>query len=349
MKRRAFIGLLGASALSMPFILSQHGLGVAKRNGRMAAMKKVPLKVKLPRDVKEITTLLGAKSRDLYLLGGPALAAAAGVNLPYVNLLMDTTKFSELKKSLFEFGVSPISTADLPANFVRFTYRDKGFNVLNMNVDTYAQMSMAGQENGLILFAHNFLMYNVKESFMLDPYDALTARSENGKAFLIKPIQQPRTLLHGFEHCLAATFDRALLGLETTPEYNEIEQRLFQSTPTAADSKEIMSQLLDYTSDILEVGGVDAAARLLGAPVCLAAGKTAAAIDFAKVEKNLRQLESAGVRVSGREFMTSVHDELKKKPIGKGAAQGLPEYLVTTRDQFRRIEVLLDAMETRTA
>jgi hypothetical protein len=266
------------------------------------------------------------------------------VDLPYVNLLVDTQKFTELKSALFKFGVLPVSTADLPANFVRFMYRDKGYNVLNMSFDAYAQLSAAGQSNGLILFAHNFLVYSVTEGRALDPYGALNSKSADGKSHMIMPLQQPKNLLNGFEHCLAATFDVALLDMKPSPEYRQIEERVFQSTPNAEESQTITSQILDYTSDLLEVGGLNTASRLLLAPVCIAAGKTAAGIDFAKIEASLKRQHRQGKEVAGSEFMASVNEELKKKGYGKGSAKGLPEYLASTRDQFRRIEVLNDAI-----
>ena len=345
MKRRAFLGLLGASALSMPFILSQSGPGTGRRN-RISAAKKIPMRLKLPRDVTSVTAQLGASSRRVYLLGGTAAATVAGVDSPYHTLLINTPKFSELKNSLFEFGVTPLSTPSLPGNFARFMYEDRAYNILNLGFDKYTQSSVAGQENGLILFAHNFLIYNVKDCFMLDPYDALKSKSPNGKAFLLKPIEQPKTLLHGFEHCLAATFDCNLLGLRPSPEYKQIEERVFNSNPSEEESKEITSKVLDYTSDVLEVGGMEAASRLLLSPVCLAAGKNAAQIDFAKIEAGMRRLQKQGEEVSGRDFMGLVHAELKKKASDKQSAPGLPEYLAMAGNDFRRIEVLMDAMES---
>jgi hypothetical protein len=55
-------------------------------------------------------------------------------------------------------------------------YKDRAYNLLNLSFDTYTQLSLAGQQDGLILFAHNFLMYSVKDSSMLDPYDALKGK-----------------------------------------------------------------------------------------------------------------------------------------------------------------------------
>jgi hypothetical protein len=348
MKRREFIGLLGASALSMPFILGERSLGFGGNKIRPTAAKnKIPMALKLPKDVTEVTSLLGESSKGVYLLGGTAIAAVAKVESQYLNILVDTEKLSDLKKALFEFGVAPVSTADLPANFVRFVYQDKAYNVLNMNFDTYLQMSM--QESGLILFSHNFALFSVKDKFMLDPYDALGSKVNGEKSFYIKPLQQPKTLVQGFEHCLAATFDRALLGLKPSVEYSQLEERVFESTPGAADSKGIFSRVLDYTPDILEVAGFDAAARLLTAPVSVKAGKTAAEIDFIKVERGLRQLREKNSSVTGSDFMVSVHTELKKKPTGEGAAQGLPEFIMNNKQQFRRVDVLLEAMESANA
>ena len=349
MKRRAFIGLLGASALSLPFILSEQGLGLGKRNARTSTKNRIPLRLKLPKDVAEITALLGESSKGVYLLGGTVAAAVAGAEPPYLNLLIDTKKLTSLKQLLFKFGVTPVATADLPGNFIRFIYQDKAYNVLNMSFDTYAQLNAAGRDHNLILFAHNFLVYSVKEAWALDPYAALECRAADKKSLIIKPLEQPKTLLRGFEHCLAATFDCALLGLQPSPEYNQLEERLFHSTPNESDSKEITSLVLDYTSDILEVGGLETASRLLLSPLCVDAAKNAAEIDFVKVESNLRRLQRQGTEITGREFMNTVHVELKKKTSGKGAAQGLTEYLIAVRNPFRRVEVLLEATESKIA
>jgi len=330
----------------MPFFLGEQGLGRGSRN-KISAAKKIPMRLKLPRDVTAITAQLGASSRRIYLLGGTAAAVAAGVESPYYNLLINTPKFSELKNSLFDFGVTPVSTPDLPGNFARFMHQDRTYNVLNLSFDNYAQCS-AGQEEGGILFAHNFLIYNVKDCFMLDPYDALKAKTANGKAFLLKPIQQPKSLLHGFDYCLAATFDCGLLGFHPSPEYKQIEERVFNSTPAEEDSKQIVSKVMDYMSDVLEVGGLDAASRLLLSPVCLASAKNAAQIDFAKIEAGLRRLHKQGTEVSGRDFLGLIHSELKKKASGKDGA-GLPEYLAMRGETFRRLEVLMDAMESAVA
>lgn len=346
MKRRAFIGLLGASALSMPFILGQNGPGTGSRN-RISAAKKIPMRLRLPRDVTAVAAQLGASSRRVYLLGGTAAAAAMGVDSPYYSFLINTPKFPELKNSLFEFGVSPLSTPALPANFARFMHEDRAYNLLNLGFEQYTQSSAAGQENGLVLFAHNFLIYNIKDCFMLDPFDALKARTANGKAVLLKPIQSPNTLVHGFDHCLAATFDCALLGLRSSPEHRQLEERALNSTPSEEEAKQITSRILDYTSDVLEVGGMDAASRLLLSPVCIAAGKSAAQIDFAKIESGMRRLQKQGKEVSGREFMSLVQAEFKKNAAGKGP--GLPEYLAMRGNDFRRIEVLMDAMESTVA
>jgi hypothetical protein len=330
----------------MPFMLAESGSGLEGNNKRASAARtKIPLRIKLPKDVKQVAGVLGEGSAGVYLLGGGAFAAAAGSGLPYANLLIDTKDFTALKKSIFEFGVTPVSTADLPANFIRFVHQDRAYSVLNMNFDTYMHLTTIGQENGLILFAHNFLVYSIDGGFALDPYDALGAKAADGKSFLIKMVRQPANLVHAFNHCLAAIFDRALLGVKTSPELTRVEDRVFQSVPNAADSKEIFSRVLDYSSDVLEVAGLDTACQLLTAPVCLAAGKTTAGIDLAGIESSLRQMQRKGTAVTGREFMLAVHVELKKKAAGPGSAQGLPEFLAANREQFRRMEVVIEAME----
>jgi hypothetical protein len=329
----------------MPFILGQNGLGLGRRNARVIAYKnRIPLPLTLPEDAAQVAGLLGARSRSVYLLGGTALAAAAGTGSPYLNLMIEARKLPELKKALFDFGVTPVSTADLSPNFIRFVHQGKAYNVLNLSFDSYAQLSADGMEKGLILFAHNFLICSLKAGWAVDPYGALDSKAADQKTFSIKPLQQPKTLLQGFEHCLAATFDASLLGLKSSPEYQQLEERVFHSTPNAQESKEIMSLLLDYSTDILEVAGLETASNLLRAPVCAAAAKTAAGIDLALVDSKLRRWQRQGTEITGREFMTAVHAELLKKPIGKGAAHGLPEYLVASLNPFRRVEVLIDAM-----
>ncbi|HWF20221.1 MAG TPA: hypothetical protein VG754_13210, partial [Verrucomicrobiae bacterium] len=148
---------------------------------------------------------------------------------------------------------------------------------------------------------------------------------------------------------LAATFDCRLLGLRPSPEYNQIEERVFESAPPEEESRQITSKVLDYMSDVLEVGGMDAASRLLLSPVCLSAAKIAAQIDFTKIEAGMRRLQKQGKEVSGSDFLGLVHAELKKNTSGKGSAPGLPEYLAMARDPFRRLDVLMDAMEPKSA
>ncbi len=345
MKRRAFIGLLGASAFSLPFILHKQGLGTAKQTAGLSIGDRVPLKLSLPKDLQEITSVLGMRSKGVYLLGGSVIAAAAGVEAPCLNLLIDTKKFTELKKELFQAGVNPVGTSDLPGNFIRFTYKDKAYNVLNMSFDTYSKLSLSGGQTGLILFAHNFLIHSVEGAWALDPYGALKSRSADGKSFLIKPLEQPKTLVSGFEHCLAATFDCAQLGMKPSPEYSQIENRLFSSTPGESDSHEITSLVLDYTSDVIEVGGFERASAVLLSPLCAGAFRNAAEIDIKRVDSSLRQMQRQGGEISGREFMSAVNSEFLKKTQGKGAAQGLTEYLVAARNPFRRVEVLTDALD----
>jgi len=344
MKRRAFIGLLGASALSLPFILGETGLGWGGAHNRLIA-NKIPRRLKLPPDVKTILAQLGKKSKEVHLLGGPIIAAVAGLELPYVNLLMDTPHFTAVKQSLFEFGVTPISTPALPGNFARFLYQDRSYNVVNMAFDDYAMQSLNGQQNELILFAHSFLIYNVKDGWMLDPYDALQAKSADGKSYVLKPVNQPKSLLQGFDQYLAATFDVALLGLKPSPAYQQIEQRVFDASPTMADSRAIMGKLLDYAPDVLEVAGLDNLGRMLAAPVCLAAAQNDAGIDLLKIRTKLQRLQQQGEPISGREFMSLVDEALKAKSSGKGCAGGLPEYLATSRNSFRRIRILQQVVE----
>jgi len=345
MKRRAFIGLIGASALSLPFILGETGWGPGGRHHRITA-NKIPLRLNLPKDVETIVAKLGEKSKGVRLLGGPAIAAAAGLEPPYANLLMDTPHFTTVKQSLFEFGVTPISTPGLPGNFARFLYQDRSYNVVNMPFDHYAMQSLSGQQNELILFAHSFLIYDIQEGCMLDPYEALQAKSADGKSYVLKPVKQPKSLLQGFDQYLAATFDVALLGLKPSPAYQQIERRVFEATPTPADSRAIMGKMLDYAPDILEVAGLDSLCHLLAAPVCVAAARTDAEIDLLKIRAKLRRMQQRGGPIGGLEFMSAVDEALKAKPSGKGCAGGLPEYLATSHNSFRRIRILKEVVES---
>jgi hypothetical protein len=346
MKRRTFIGLLGASALSAPFMLMERNLGLAGASRATASTKKIPRRFKLPGDVLDVASVLDKNSKGAFMVGGPAIAAAAGVDLQYVNFLVDSKQFTQLKKELFAFGVKPVSTADMPSHFIRFTHEEKAYNVMNMEFQTYMELTTTGQENGLILFAHNYLVYSMSGGYVIDPYGALEAKSSGGKSYLIKPLRQPRTTVHAFDHYLAATFDRALLGVKPSPEYNQMEARVLQMEPAAGDAKEIFARILDYSSDVLEVAGMEQASQLLTSPIGVAAAKAEAEIDLKKADAKLRQLQTKNGAVSGRDVMACLHLELKKKTAGRGAAQGLPEYVMANREQFRRVDTLLEAMET---
>ena len=73
-----------------------------------------------------------------------------------------------------------------------------------------------------------------------------------------------------------------------------------------------------------------------------------AGIELPRVYASLRKKKETGT-VTGREFMVCMHAELKNKKNGIGSAQGLPEFVMGNKQHFRRVDTLLEAMETVTA
>ncbi|MEI6076263.1 MAG: hypothetical protein WCS94_11850 [Verrucomicrobiota bacterium] len=346
MKRRAFIKTLGASALSMPFLISQLSSVVGQGgSGASAGRGKLPLRLKLPEDSARVTDVFGGRGDGIYLLGGPVLALKQGVQPPYLNLLVDTSKFQQMKQAICKLGVSPVSTPDLPGNFIRFGYGEQAYNVLNLDLGSYLQMNAAGKNNGLILFAHNFLVYSVRDNWVLDPHGALQSKGPDDKTLLLKPIQQPKSAIQGLEHCLAAAFDGALLKLQPSPAYTQMEEQILNSTVTAEEGASVMSHLLDYSPDLFEVCGFERTAKLLLSPLSLSAGRAAAGIEFDKVVLSLRRRREQGREVGGIEFIAAVDKQMRLRGEGKSAAFGLTEYMVSRGTSLRRTELLVEAMK----
>lgn len=344
MKRRSFVRILGASALSMPFVLTQLGSLRAKGGPAVSSRAKTPLRLKLPAATEEVLGVLKGRSDDLYLLGGSVLATRHGVDVPYVNLLAETDDFQSHKRALYKFGVSPISTPDLPGNFIRFVHNDRGYNVLNLDLGSYSQLNLAGQDNGLILFAHNFLVYSVNGRWVMDPHGALQPRADGKTTPMLKAIQRPKSVVQGFEHCLAGAFDCNFLKLEVSPEFAEMESELLGSAVTGEEASKVMRQVLDYMPDVIEVCGMDTATKLLRSTLCRSAGDSAAGIDFGGVVDSLRQRRfEAGT--GGTEFVTAVDTALRQKGKGSGTAFGLTEYMFANGIPIRRTELVVDAMK----
>ena len=57
---------------------------------------------------------------------------------------------------------------------------------------------------------------------------------------------------------------------------------MLEATPSEPDSKAILGYVIDYASDMIEVGGLDTLNRMLTAPVCVAAAKNEMDIDLSK-------------------------------------------------------------------
>src|ERR1051325_4500201 len=230
MKRRQFITLVGASALAAPFLVKQFAFKSSKTIPT-ANRERKPLNLAATADEQKVLAVLQANSKGVYLLGGCVSAKLMKRDLPYVNLLVDSDNFTQIKKELFELGVEPVSTPELPSSVIRFGFAGAPYSVVNLPLNEYLKQNTLSSELGLIPFAHNFLVYSTGERWVIDPYDAIAAKEQR-----IQLLQEPASPVAGLTCAFAATFDTALLGLKESSACLRVTERSLKQTVGVEDA-----------------------------------------------------------------------------------------------------------------
>lgn len=342
MKRRTFIRLVGASALGLPFMSSYFGAG-ARRKSAVPAPERLPLTLKLAPDESEIIGVLRRHSSGVYLVGGGVLAKASGVDLPYLNLVAAGRKFARVKQALFEHGVSPISTPTLPSSYIRFTQGERAYSVVNLSLDTYLQQNVLGPQPNLLPLAHNFLVSDPADKWVMDPYGALAEKV--GKGFRSKMVREPASPAMGLELCLAALFDSALLGLALPPGFAALEDRVLSaSAETEQEATFLFYQVLNYFPDVIELHGWETARKYLAAPLFVTAAIRGPRIDLTRVEASLRAAAARGKDITGSMLISRLNEEFKRADQAPVFGIGLPDYLAAKRIPVRRGDVFAEAL-----
>jgi len=258
MKRRAFIQLMGASALGLPFLSGQLGSSGWKTKGELTADKaRKPLRLDFGADETGVISVLRRHSTGVYLLGGGVLGKVAGTDLPYLNLLTESKAFGKIKQDLFAFGVAPVSTPEMPENFIRFAYQSKAYSVFCLGLEDFLKQNALGREVPLIPLAHNFLVYSIDGAWAIDPYGALGGGQRRGKGCRAKLVLEPGSSVAGLECCLSTAFDTALLGLELPAGHAALERRVLAARASKDDAPVLIHYLINYFPDLLEIRGYD--------------------------------------------------------------------------------------------
>lgn len=345
MKRRTFIRMVGASALGLPFLYSQFKPDAWKAGAKLVPSgERTPLRLEFSPEEQGVISVLRQRSKAVCLVGGGVVAKAGKRDLPYVNLLSDSTEFTALKRDLHASGVQPISTPELPSNFIKFECGGKPYSVLNMGLEGFLQQNVLGPRLKLLPLAHNFLVYSVSGQWAMDPYGALQSKGRRG-VFRIKRLQDPETPVGGLELCLAVAFDTALLGLDAPSGHAAFEKRVLASS--VQDEKlatAVFHQTLSFFPDLVELKGWEVTRKYVTSPLCVAAAAIAPRIDLRQVDAALQQVSKRGAEVSSSHLMMAINREIQNLEKSPGFGIGLPDYMAAKKLPIRRGDLMNEVL-----
>jgi hypothetical protein len=341
MKRRQFIALVGASALAAPFLVKQIAVRSSK-TPLTANRTRKPLDLATSADDQKIIGALQAHAKGVYLLGGCVVGKIQKHDLPFVNLLVTSQNFDRIKTDLFELGVTPVSTPELPPSVIRFTYAGLPYSVVNLPLESYLKQNSLSSELSLIPFAHNFLVYSFTDKWVIDPYNALA-----GKEHRIQLLREPASAVAGLTCALAGKFDMALLGLKESPKYSRMAAKCLAKTVSGDDAALVMEQVINYVPDVLETSGFQAMQEFLLSPLCLAAGRDGAGVDLRRVNSALVAAKRKGLMIDGARFLGALNKEFLRKDTLDGLGFGVSDYMASKGFMLRRTDLLMASMKLR--
>jgi len=347
MKRRAFIQLMGASALGLPFLSGQLGSSGWKTKGELTADKaRKPLRLDFGADETGVISVLRRHSTGVYLLGGGVLGKVAGTDLPYLNLLTESKAFGKIKQDLFAFGVAPVSTPEMPENFIRFAYQSKAYSVFCLGLEDFLKQNALGREVPLIPLAHNFLVYSIDGAWAIDPYGALGGGQRRGKGCRAKLVLEPGSSVAGLECCLSTAFDTALLGLELPAGHAALERRVLAARASKDDAPVLIHYLINYFPDLLEIRGYDFTRRYLRSPLCVSAAAIGPGIDLRKACASLEAARTRGQQITSVLLLRVINHEFCKTGNISALGAGIPDYMAAKRLPIRRKDLLAEALDS---
>jgi hypothetical protein len=292
---------------------------------------------------KKLARVFSTSSRSLYLFGGPVLARAEKQSSAWMNFLIDSRDFPRLKKRLFEFGVEPISTPEMPGTFIKFRYKETIYNVMNCDIDEFCQLNRLNARVQLVPFAHNFLIYDCKRGEMADPFDSLGVRGEDRKP-RIKMVARPRTVIEGFDCVLSGRFEAALLGFQPSAELRDFDSFILNGSCAAEDVPRIVERTVNYLPDVIETLGEKAAAEIALAPLVTAALHSGLKVKMHDIWAKLKEQEPED---QPAEFMALLKEGMGGERGDAGFQDELAIYLAQNGYVLRRsdlaAELIMDA------
>jgi hypothetical protein len=339
--------MMGASALGLPFLSGQLGPSGWKTKGELTADRaRKPLRLEFGADETGVISVLRRHSAGVYLLGGGVLGKVAGTDLPYLNLLTESKAFGKIKQDLFAFGVAPVSTPEMPENFIRFVYQSKAYNVFCLKLDDFLKHNALHREVPLVPLAHNFLVYSIDGAWVVDPYGALEEGQRRGQGYRAKLLLEPGSPVAGLECCLAAAFDTALLGLELPAGHAALERRVLGSSASKKEAPIIVHHLINYFPDLLEIRGYDFTRRYLRSPLCLAAAALGPGIDLRRACAALDAARTRGQEITSGRLFKAINQEFCNTGKLSVLGAGIPDYMAAKRMRIRRKDLLAEALES---
>ena len=325
---------------------SQIGRTGKTRRGPVANRQRKACRLPLAPQEEAVISVLQRRSKGVYLLGGGVAAKAAGTDFPYLNLLVESSAFNKTKNDLFEFGVTPVSTPELPGHFIRFVHAGKSYSALNLELEPFVKQNVLGQQLNLLPLAHNFLVYSVNDAWVLDPYGALESKAGRQDRYRIKVVETPRTPLAGLEVCLAVVFDSSLLGLESPRGHAAFERRVLGSkVQDEKEATQVFHQVVSYFPDLMEARGWEVTRKYLVSPLCLSAAAAGPGIDLRKADAALAGLVRRGQDISSAHLVSAINAQFTQPGAMPGVGSGLADYMASRKLSMRRKDLLAEVIE----
>jgi hypothetical protein len=343
MNRRTFIHTLmlttGAiSASGAQFWKQPRALGMGFKH-----QPKIKLALDLSEAETELARVFTTSSRCLYLFGGPVLARAEKQKTAWVNFLINGSDFPGLKKRLFDFGVEPISTPEMPGTFIKFRYNETIYNVMNCGIEEFCQLNRLNARVQLVPFAHNFLIYDCKRNELTDPFGSLAGRGENQPP-QIKMVARPRTVVEGFDCVLSGRFETALLGFQPSPELRDFDSFILNGSCPPEDVPRIVERAVNYLPDAIETLGEERTAELALSPLVKEALQSGLKVEIENVWAKVKQHDAED---QPAEFMALLKEGMGCERSDAGFQDDLALYLARNGYALRRsdlaMQVAMDA------
>jgi thioredoxin reductase len=256
-----------------------------------------------------------------------------------VNLLVQATQWAKLKETLFQFGVQPISTPEMPSNFIKFEHRETVFNVIDGEVDDICHRNSMLAQRGLIPFAHNFLVHELDGHQVYDPRQSLQQVDEDGR-FVIQLLREPRNPLLAFDYMLGSRFECGLLNLKPSAELAELGDYILQSRVAESEAKFITERFLNYFPDLVEIYGYGEVRSILVSPLVRQAVKQSLKVDPDQLDEKLQSIESNGGVIRDYTVLAEINEALGYKPAESDFTKNIDHYMLANAFQVRRVDLM---------